>query len=229
MRISSDAEGARTATSIGDCSSCRRRAGRRTWSRRTVKRVLFAVFFLVSGTASAQWVNLKQPGIPRTADGKPNLSAPAPRGADSRPDLSGLWHNGQNGLANDLTSGGAQVSFTPEGAAIYKRRQETDAKGRPSELCLPHGIPDAMMVGVPPFKIVQNPGVTMILYEFQNRYRQIFTDGRGHPHSEALHVTEKFHRRDFGHLDFQITIDDSKMYTKPWTVSSTFELFPDNE
>ena len=222
----------------------------------------------LSAPVAAQWLNQPTAAIPRTPDGKPNLSAPAPRTSDGKPDLSGLWHNGQNGLANDLTSGGAQVSFTPEGAAIYKHRQETDSKGRPSELCLPHGIPDAMMIGVTPFKFVQNPGVTMILYEFQNRYRQIFTDGRslpedmtptwlgysvgkwdgdtfvvdsrgfndrswlddgGHPHSDALHVTERFHRRDFGHLDFQITIDDPKMYTKPWTVSNTFELFPDNE
>ena len=39
-------------------------------------------------------------------------------------------------------------------------------------------------------------------------------DGVGHPHSEALHVTERFHRRDFGHLDVEVTIDDPKVYTK---------------
>ena len=108
----------------------------------------------------------------------------------------------------------------------------------------------------------------MILYEFQNRYRQIFMDGRGfpkemtpawlgystakwngdtlvvdtvgfndqtwlddggHPHSDALHVTERFRRRDFGHMEFEITIDDPKAYTKPWTASVRFALFPQDE
>ena len=39
----------------------------------------------------AQWVSHPTPGLPRTADGKPNLRAPAPRAADGKPDLSGVW------------------------------------------------------------------------------------------------------------------------------------------
>jgi hypothetical protein len=39
----------------------------------------------------AQWLDHRTPGIPRTPDGKPNLSARTPRAADGRPDLSGLW------------------------------------------------------------------------------------------------------------------------------------------
>ena len=41
--------------------------------------------------AAAQWLDYPTPGIPRTADGKPNLSAPTPRSADGKPDLSGMW------------------------------------------------------------------------------------------------------------------------------------------
>ena len=44
-------------------------------------------------------------------------------------------------------------------------------------------------------------------------------DQRGNPTTEALRVTERFHRRDFGHMDLQITIDDPKAYTRPWTVT----------
>jgi hypothetical protein len=40
---------------------------------------------------------------------------------------------------------------------------------------------------------------------------------------------KRFRRRDFGHLEMEITIDDPKMYTKPWKVTIAFELFPDNE
>lgn len=54
-------------------------------------------------------------------------------------------------------------------------------------------------------------------------------DTGGHPHSEALHVTERFTRRDFGHIALQITIDDPKAYTKPWTVSYELRLLPDTE
>jgi hypothetical protein len=44
-------------------------------------------------------------------------------------------------------------------------------------------------------------------------------DQVGRPTTEALRVTERFRRRDFGHMDIQITIDDSKAYTRPWTVT----------
>ena len=54
-------------------------------------------------------------------------------------------------------------------------------------------------------------------------------DGSGHPRSEALHLTERFHRRDFGHMDLQFTIDDSKMYTKPFTFHVTEILEPDSD
>ncbi len=63
-------------------------------------------------------------------------------------------------------------------------------------------------------------------------------DAMGHPHSEGLHVTERFRRRDFGHLDVEMTFDDPQMYTKPFTVkiphnlmadADIFEDFCDNE
>jgi hypothetical protein len=54
-------------------------------------------------------------------------------------------------------------------------------------------------------------------------------DVAGHPHSEALHIQERFRRRDFGHLDVTITIDDPVMYTKPFTVKATEILLPDGD
>jgi hypothetical protein len=54
-------------------------------------------------------------------------------------------------------------------------------------------------------------------------------DGMGHPRSEALQVTERFYRRDFGHLDVQVTIDDPKVYTKPFSVKFTERLLPDSD
>ena len=50
------------------------------------------------------------------------------------------------------------------------------------------------------------------------------------PHSDGLHIIERFRRRDFGHLDYEITIDDPKMYAKRWTIKhNKLHLDPDNE
>lgn len=54
-------------------------------------------------------------------------------------------------------------------------------------------------------------------------------DTGGHPHSDAMRVTERYHRRDFGHIDYTVTIDDPKAYTRPWTVSYRINLMPDTE
>jgi hypothetical protein len=54
-------------------------------------------------------------------------------------------------------------------------------------------------------------------------------DLSGHPHSEALRIVERYHRRDFGHLDVEITFDDPRMYTKPFTIKFTQELWPDSD
>jgi hypothetical protein len=56
-----------------------------------------------------------------------------------------------------------------------------------------------------------------------------WTDQLGKPSSEALHVIERFRRKDFGHMDIQITIDDPKVYTKPWTITEQVRLLPDTE
>lgn len=54
-------------------------------------------------------------------------------------------------------------------------------------------------------------------------------DTNGHPTTDALHLTERYRRKDFGHLEVQITIDDPKAYTKPWTVTEVAEYQPDTE
>ena len=54
-------------------------------------------------------------------------------------------------------------------------------------------------------------------------------DGMRHPHRDALRILERFRRRDFGHLDYEIRFEDLKMYTKPFSVKIPHELLPDSD
>jgi hypothetical protein len=246
--------------------------------------------------ADAQWLNYPTPGTPRTPDGKPNLTATAPRAADGKADLSGVWLHqptpiaemtrlfGDRGRGATLTVPGEEpgtiskyianilvdfkpedVPMRPEAAEILHRRAgTTNAPGN----CLPLGIPIAGLLFAP-IKIVQSPRLIVIMYEQDNTLRQIYTDGRGlpkevvqsswlgysvgkwergtlvvetsgfndktwldaigHPHSEALRIAERFRRRDFGHMDVEMTFDDPEMYTKPFTIRFTQDLLADSD
>jgi len=248
--------------------------------------------------AQAQWINHLPPGVPLLENGKPNLSAPAPRSPDGKPDLTGVWAHERSTLADYRRIFGAdydplkqttligmeneavhkygfnilldlkpeEVKLTPEGEAAMKRRA---AERRVDNVC--HGEYGWPLAGLlaEPFKFVQAPNVTLLLYEVDNLRRQIFTDGRvfpaefqlpaylgysvgrwegetfvvesrgfnnrtpldavGHPRSEGMHVTERFHRRDFGHLDTEMTFDDPTMYTAKFTVKIPYTLIPDND
>jgi hypothetical protein len=55
-------------------------------------------------------------------------------------------------------------------------------------------------------------------------------DLAGHPHSDALRITERYHRVDFGHMDVQVAIDDLKTYAKPWNMPvMRYTLLPDTD
>jgi hypothetical protein len=54
-------------------------------------------------------------------------------------------------------------------------------------------------------------------------------DAVGHPRSEGMHVTERYRRRDYGHLESELTFDDPKIYTKAFTVKINYELVPNND
>jgi hypothetical protein len=58
---------------------------------------------------------------------------------------------------------------------------------------------------------------------------QGWLDASGHPQSEELRIRERFHRRDFGHMDLELTIDDPQKYTNPFTVKATEMLLPDSD
>jgi hypothetical protein len=54
-------------------------------------------------------------------------------------------------------------------------------------------------------------------------------DHDGHPHTEALRMTERYRRRDVGNLEVEVTLSDPKAYSRPWTVAVRAELAADTE
>src|SRR5579864_9330398 len=76
-----------------------------------------------------QWLKVPTAGIPRTADGKPDLNAPAPKSPDGKPDISGLWGPPAGYFLNitkDLKPG--EVSMQPWAAELYQHRRDTESK-----------------------------------------------------------------------------------------------------
>jgi|SRR5579862_4115065 len=231
-----------------------------------------AAVLLILGASplAAQWLNYPTPGVPRTQDGKPNLAAPAPRTAGGRLDLSGVWFLegppcGVNGCA-DYTGGpefldfGASLPgglpYQPWAADLVKKRSADLGRDDPVAQCRPAGAL-RILTFPPPRKIIQAPGIVVILSERDVTFRQIFTDGRpvlkdpdpswngystgkwegetlvvqttgfrdgiwldrkGSPMTDAAKVTERFRRMNYGRLEIEVTVDDPKAYTKPWTV-----------
>ena len=71
-------------------------------------------------------------------------------------------------------------------------------------------------------------GDTLIVESFGFNDRT-WLDHDGHPHTEALRMTERYRRRDFGTLDVEVTLSDPAIYARPWTVSVRAQLLADTE
>ena len=54
-------------------------------------------------------------------------------------------------------------------------------------------------------------------------------DAFGHPRSESMHITERYTRRDFGNMDLEITFNDPKYYTRPFSIKTGLRLIPDSD
>jgi hypothetical protein len=57
----------------------------------------------------------------------------------------------------------------------------------------------------------------------------VWLDNAGRPATDSLRVTERFVRKNFGHMDIEITIDDPKAYTRPWQVTQPLDFVPDTD
>jgi hypothetical protein len=230
----------------------------------------------------AQWLGYPDPRIPKTAGGKPDLNAPAPRTADGKPDFSGIWETEKNRpctptSCQDMQAGQEffNVAWSLKEGLPYQKwasdlvqaRRATIGKDDPDIVCMPQSL--TKMHTTPLMrKIIQTPGLLVILSERNATYRQIFTDGRpleadpqpswrgystgkwdkdslvietsgfrddlwldrnGNPLTSAAKITERFRRPAFGHMEIELTVDDPKAYTKPWTVKLNHYLVPNTD
>src|ERR1051326_6725092 len=167
------------------------------------------VLLWASSSLSAQWVDYRTDGIPRTPDGKPNLSAPTPRTPDGKPDLSGVWAVVGNNYVKastgqqDTNNDGRDVDLfarrdqflnlgpSVQGGIPYKPGVREAARaladpssgkiGEPHTMCLPDGFMVEHTWGNQLRKIVQTPKLLLLLVEYNSMYRQIFLDGRPLP------------------------------------------------
>jgi hypothetical protein len=248
----------------------------------------------LGGPLCAQWPPYPTARVPRAADGQPDLKGPVPRTPDGHPDFSGIWSfvdspdarrgppppPGVGTIGIGLRAPGLNqffdigstlpegLPFQPWAAELRRQRVAANNKDNPDARCLPLGLMQ-LHTHPQPRKIIQTPGLFVILYEANDGIRQIFTDGRplppdgaqpwwygystgkwdqdtlvvqtngfrgdvwldveGSPLTESAKMTERFRRVNYGSMEVQITVDDPKAYTKPWTILVNHRIMLDTE
>jgi hypothetical protein len=149
-----------------------------------MRRVAIATaVWLLPVSLCAQWLNFPTPGIPRTAAGKPDLTAAAPRTPDGKPDLSGLWRPEFNPYYLDVIQDlKAEQIFRPAAEALFKQHIAEFHRSDPVTHCLPGGPIEILAGGgIAHYRIMQSHDMVSLLYERGTVYRQIFLDGRELP------------------------------------------------
>jgi len=246
-------------------------------------RLAISVLLMIAVSAASSLVHAqedaRQPGAVYDFDKKGEKPLPGPKR-----DISGVWEPAEGPSAGIHATGAGQMPsdgkpehelpFTPLGRQTFMEHKPTFGVTQvPSALtndpmpgCNPQGFPRIVLHNFRTSRIIQTPESVVILYEFNKKWRVIWTDGRqlpkdaenpswgsdppesrwwgysigkwlddytfvaesngfddrtwldnaGRPHSDALHVIEQYHRIDRDHMEMTITIDDPKMYTKPW-------------
>jgi len=156
-----------------------------------MKLTRFALFKALLGGAivslllplSAQWATNPSKATPRGPDGKVNLRAPTPRLPDGKPDFAGVWvvdsaRHFRN-IAADYKRD--EEPLQPWAKQLVKERRDILGKNDPNARCIPVGIPKVVPAPNTPFRIVQTSDRTLILYERNTMFRQVFIDGRPLP------------------------------------------------
>lgn len=223
------------------------------------------------------------------ADSPPQSEAVTDQGAAPAPapfhDMSGTWEpangpmdggqfNGVKAMPNDGKPE-HELPYTPLGLATYESHNALEGldavlpafQNDPRNLCEPLGFPRTNHYNLRQTQILQNEFKVVVLYEYGQAWRVIWTDGRevptdiveprfygysagrwvddttlvvdtvgmmpedrvwldstGRPISDAARVEERWHRASEDRLELSITIDDPKMYTRPWVSMDSFPM-----
>jgi hypothetical protein len=261
-------------------------------NRAVISTIALTVALTFSPLAFAQGGQAQQSGKASAAakDKKAAPSAPA-----AVHDISGTWEPA-NGPGDGIQANGVkampndgkpehQLSFTPYGLQVFKSHKALEGADAvlpgfhndPRDTCEPLGFPRANFYNLRETQIMQNEYKVVILYEYDEKWRVIWADGRelpknvdggvligkevqeprfygysvgkwvddttfvaqtvgmmpedrvwldtaGRPISDAARIEETFHRVDRDHLEWSVTIDDPKIYTKPWIAMNKFPM-----
>jgi hypothetical protein len=215
-------------------------------------------FALVAAAAMA--------AVPASAAGQ---STPLPRTADGRPDLSGVWQAATaahwnllpHAAEKDVPAGlgvveGNEIPYQPWAAAQQRENFANRATADPEAKCFLPGVPRIMYMPYP-FQIFQTPGHIAMVFEYVHAVRRVFMntphpegpiewwmgdsrgrwegdtlvvdvthftnqtwfDRAGNFHGENLHVVERYTPLGANHIQYEATIEDPKVFTRPWTIS----------
>jgi hypothetical protein len=192
-----------------------------------------------------------------------------PRTADGKPDLSGYWqvltsanwnvqdHRAEKGIpAGRGIVVGNELPYQPWALAKRNENYANRETADPQDKSFLQGVPRITYTPFP-FQIVETPKEIVVLYEYVHAVRHLFTNGADHPpghidwwlgdsrakwdgdtlvvdvtdfndrtwfdhagnfHSDAMHVVERYTLIDADHINYEATIEDPKVFTKPWTV-----------
>ena len=192
---------------------------------------------------------------PRTPDGKPDLSGvwsgPGPGGYDRNitkdlkpSDIQPWAEKLYQERVRDMGKDSPRASCLPDPFAYYHAVDLARIVQTPGVIVILYqGTTNSVhrTIFTDGRKLPENPNPTWMGYSvghwegdtlvvdtagFNDRS---WLDIEGHPHTEALRITERFRRRDFGHMDFEMTIDDPKTFTRPFSFKMNKTLVPDSD
>ena len=169
------------------------------WTLRLSAPVLMlSVLVAASTVVRAQWLTYRTPGIPRLANGAPDLKAPAPRTSDGKPDFSGMWFANtpsrdfcraadciqEERMAREAINLGIKLKdglpYTDWSKEQMKARRANGGRDDPHSHCMPPNFPRAWALPQHT-RILQTPAMMVMLHEFNAAYREVYMDGRPLP------------------------------------------------
>ena len=243
--------------------------------------VMFAAVLIAASTAVPQAQQKSPQGSLWKYDGRNRSVGPGGPAPDH--DLSGSWAGPRSGAGVKDSTPGYLPSFTDLGQKLFSANKSL-AKFNPAgtndpvvRTCDPLGFPRADKYSIMEMAFATMPGRIVVLYPFQQQWREVWMDGRelpknvggsekgapdpryygysvgrwvadntlvvettglddrtwinelGYPHSVDAHVQERFTRTDHNDLELTLTIDDPKLYTKPFSLGTEYFRWVPNQ